>query len=673
MQSPNDAEGRISVSCRFSARHRYSLAPVPLIALNNIEKILGPRLLFDKLNFSLERGERLGFVGDNGAGKTTVFRLITGEMTPDRGEVVIQRGLKVGLLEQNPTFTPGNTVIDEAELAFTVLHDLAHEMRDLEHKMGEVEGEKLDQVMEKYSQVSHDFEEAGGYAWRHKLEATLDGVGMNRADWEKPVDALSGGQKSRLALTKLLVSEPDVLLLDEPTNHLDLVAVEWLEDYLLKFEGAVVIISHDRYLLDRLATRITWLTQKNIKSYPGNYTAFTQQRELQEYSQKRAFEQQQAMIDKQSEYIRRFGAGQRARQAMGRKVRLERFMSSDQMISNVASNKSLHIKLSTDQRAGDQLLRVKELTKSFDGRTIWKDAEFEIKRGERIGIIGPNGAGKTTLLKTLVGQLDADAGDIRWGSNLQIGYYDQKLDDYDPELSIYDEVLSCVEGYNDFQLREALGTMNFSGDDVEKPMEALSGGEKARVALCKLLLQKPNVLLLDEPTNHLDIASCESLERSLNGFEGTILCVSHDRYFLEKVAKRLLVIDPPNIDDFDGTWHEWHDKQAAKQSQAKASAKPQQKPQQKAEPKNEPKPQPQNQSANKSKQKDNPYKRPFGTLSTSDIEKQIAQTEKQITDAERKFSEPQYARDASKARNLQKEVDDLRKKLSQLEEEFLTR
>ncbi|MFT3785911.1 MAG: ABC-F family ATP-binding cassette domain-containing protein [Tepidisphaeraceae bacterium] len=580
----------------------------------------------------------------------------------------------MGVLQQDPKFTPGHTLIDEAELAFVELHDLAHELREIEHHMGEVQGEELDKVLARYDEVTHKFEDAGGYAWRHKLEQALDGVGLARTDWEKPVEALSGGQRSRLALAKLLVAEPDLLLLDEPTNHLDLAAVEWLEEYLLAFNGAVLIISHDRFLLDRVANKIAWLTRRQIKTYPGNFSAFHVQKEHEELTRQKAYEQQQAHIAKQAEYIRRFQAGQRARQAKGRKSQLNRLLSSDRMVASATSSHTMHLKLSTDQRAGDQLLRVKGLTQAFDGRTIWKDLEFDIKRGERIGIIGPNGSGKTTLLRALVGQLDTDGGDVRWGSNLQIGYYDQRLDDFDPELSIYDEVLSSVEGYNDQQIRSALGAMNFSDDDVEKRMDLLSGGEKARVALVKLLLEKPNVLLLDEPTNHLDINSCESLERALNSFEGSILCVSHDRYFLDKVVKRLLILDPPNLKDFNGTWHDWANKLAEQKQAEREKANAKKQPPKKSAPPPPPvkqaAPAPSQQSK---KPKDNPYKRPFGTLSVGELEKNIAKTEKELAAAQAKLSDPNVFRRADKARQAQGEVDALTTRMQQLEAEYFSR
>src|SRR5258706_962061 len=346
---------------------------MPVISLSNIEKTFGQRVLFDHLNFSMEKGERVGFIGANGAGKTSLFKLLTGELTADSGDVSVARSVKLGVLSQDPIFDPTNTVIDEAELAFAELHRLSHEMRDIEQAMADATGDALEKILKKYQDVQHEFDLAGGYAWQHKLEATLLGIGLGRETWEQNVKTLSGGQRSRLALSKLLISAPDVLLLDEPTNHLDLAAIEWLEEYLLDFNGATLLISHDRYLLDRLSTRIVWLTRAQLNSYPGNYSAFVAQREVQELTQRRAFEEQQADIDKQKEFIRRFGAGQRSKEAKGREKRLNRLLVSDALVQSVDIQKQIHLSINTDQRAGDKVLSVRELTKAYDGRTLWQD------------------------------------------------------------------------------------------------------------------------------------------------------------------------------------------------------------------------------------------------------------------------------------------------------------
>jgi ATP-binding cassette subfamily F protein 3 len=636
-----------------------------LATLSNIEKTFGDRVLFHGLNLNVERGERLGFIGPNGAGKTTLFRVLTGEVVPDAGIVAVARGMKVGHLTQDPKFDPANAVIDEAELAFAQLHDMAHRLRDLEHEMAHQTGDDLEKTLDRYQKVQHDFESAGGYAWRHRLEATLLGVGLNPEVWEQNVATLSGGQKSRLALAKLLISEPDLLLLDEPTNHLDLAAIEWLEKYLLEFSGAVVLISHDRYLLDRLATRIVWLTQQALRSYPGNYSSFAQQKELHELTQQRQFERQQEDIDKQKEFIRRFGAGQRSKEAKGREKRLERLLRSDQMIDRVATHKSISLSLDTERRAGDQVLGVKELSKAFDDKRLWTAIDFAVKRGERVGIIGPNGSGKTTLLRVLVGEEDADSGVVKWGANLEVGYYDQRLDDFDPELTVIETLAeSQPVGTREKELRDVLATMLFRGDDIHKPVGMLSGGERARVRLAELLMQKPNVLLLDEPTNHLDIPSREALESALSNYAGTVICVSHDRFFLDQVAKRMLILQPPGLVDFEGGYTAWTRKLREK------SAPPAPAPTPKPAPRVSSPSRPAQKSA---KSKINPYARPFGKLSLKELEQQITDTEVAIGECQASFGASDSFKNPSRGQKLQDEYKKLSAKLEQLEAEYYAR
>ena len=640
-----------------------------LASLQAIEKTLGSRILFKGLDFNVEKGERLGFVGANGSGKTTLFKMLVGQVTPDAGTVAIGKSVKVGYLTQDPVFDQANTVMDEAELAFSQLHELSHKMRELEHEMAVQTGEALDKILEKYQTVQHDFETGGGYAWRHKLEATLLGVGLVEKTWEQPVPTLSGGQRSRLALAKLLIAEPDLLLLDEPTNHLDLAAIEWLEKYLMTFSGAVVVISHDRYLLDRLATRIIWLTESRLRSYPGNYSAFVEQRAMQELTQQRAYDKQQADIDKQKEFVRRFGAGQRSKEAKGREKRLNRLLVSDQMISAVATTSKIHLSLDTDRRAGDQVLKVRELSKSFGSNQLWLDLHFDVRRGERIGIIGPNGSGKTTLFTTLIGQGDADGGDIKWGANLAIGYYDQKLDDFDPENTLMEEIAIDRAGVTDKQLRDALALMLFRGDDVDKLVGLLSGGERARLRLAQLLLDQPNVLLLDEPTNHLDIPSCEALESALNNYPGTVFCVSHDRFFLDKFAQRLFVLDPPGLRDFSGNYTQWAHRPTTVEA-APAAAKPSSRPKQGQ---NQNQNQPSKPRKNEDPAKDNPYLRPFGKLTLSELERQITETETELAECQQQFGAPEAAKNPSRGQKLQKQYKSLSEKLEALEAEYFAR
>jgi ATP-binding cassette subfamily F protein 3 len=638
-----------------------------LVTLSDIEKSYGTRVLFDRLQFALERGERVGLIGANGAGKSTLFKIILNEVMPERGAVGVAKSLKIGLLDQDPVFDPANTVVDEAELAYAELHRLAHEMREMEHAMADATGPALEKVLDEYQHTQHEFDLAGGYVWHHKLEATLLGIGLDRPTWEQNVTTLSGGQRSRLALVKLLISEPDVMLLDEPTNHLDLAAIEWLEKYLLGYNGATLLISHDRYLLDRLATRIVWLTRSQLSSYPGNYSAFVSQREIAELSQQRAYEQQQADIEKQKEFIRRFGAGQRAREAKGREKRLNRLLVSDEMISSVATQKQLNLKLGVDRRAGDQVLQVRGLSKAYDQRPLWQDIELDVKRGERIGLIGPNGSGKTTLLETLLGRREPDAGKVKWGANLKIGYYDQKIDDFDPNSTVVDQVRSRVQReLKDQELRDALGALLFSGDDALKQISLLSGGERARVSLAILLLDKPNVLVLDEPTNHLDIASREALEQTLQNYDGTIFCVSHDRYFLDQVVQRLLILQPPGIVDFEGNYSGWMKKQSQVASAAAAELVRSKSPPPKSNPKQPAKQTPKSAT-------NNPYARPFGRLTTEELEKQIQQTEASITECQGIFSSSARFKDAAAKRKLENDYQKLQQRLKELEQEYFAR
>jgi len=642
---------------------------VPIAVLSNIHKSFGQRVLFDGASLSIYRGQRIGLVGANGSGKSTLMRILLGEVPFESGDATIRKTVKAGYLPQEPVFPPGRSVIDEAELAFESLHQLAHRLRDLEHAMAEHAGEDLKKTLRNYQAVQQEFDAAGGHAWRHRVEATLLGVGLPQSAWEQDVSTLSGGQRSRLALTKLLVQEPDLLLLDEPTNHLDLEAIEWLESFLEAFSGAVLLISHDRYLLDRLCTRIAWVRNGGLKAYDGNYSDFIKQRDLHELTQQRAYGKQQEEIAKTEEFVRRFGAGQRSKEAKGREKRLKRFLASDQVLDAVQQQKSIHLSFSTDQRAGDQLLLVRDLSKNYDGKQLWQRIGFTVGRGERVGIIGPNGSGKTTLLESLIGLRDPDEGKVRWGTNLNIGYYDQDFGDLDEEKTVIDQVMTGRSDMGLQPIRDMLGAMLFSDWDVEKKIGILSGGEQARVRLAELLLDKPNVLLLDEPTNHLDIASREALEQTLLRFEGTIICVSHDRYFLKRICKRLMILRPPAMVDFPGNYEQWQWKQhqdviTARQREvdekARAAAK-------------RPEVAPVSRPASSSGNKKNPYLRRFGRLTVEQLEHEIHATEQGILDCETAFADPDTFKDAGAAKEVQDEYEQLKQRLVQLEEEYFSR
>ncbi len=535
-----------------------------LFRLSDVYKSYGARDILRGASIQINPGEHVGLVGRNGAGKTTLFRLISGEEAADRGDVVRARGLNLGLLEQHVHFEPGVTVHEAALGAFGHLQQIEHEMHALEHRMAEADGD-LDAVLERYSDLQHQFEREGGFEYAARAEAILQGLGFERETWQMETELLSGGQMNRLGLARLLLAEPDALLLDEPTNHLDVAAVEWLEEFLSTYKAAYIIISHDRYFLDRACTRIIEVEQGRAVSYTGNYSAFLVEREERREAQQRAYDNQQHLIAKTEEFIRRNLAGQKTKQAKSRRKMLEKL---DRVEGVRADQSSGDFRLHKVERAGTHVLIVKEASVGYPDKVLAVEITFTLTRGECLGVIGPNGAGKTTFVKTLLGKLPPLAGEVRWGTNVQVGYYAQQLDDLDDRNEIIMELrrvapASATAG----ELRSFLAKFLFTGDDVYKHIADLSGGEKGRLALAKLIYSRVNVLVLDEPTNHLDIPSRESLEEALDSYDGTIITISHDRYFLDRVATQILALDGEvGAEHYDGDYTEYHDWKAAQKA-----------------------------------------------------------------------------------------------------------
>ena len=528
-----------------------------LFRLSEVHKSYGVQDVLRGASLQINAGEHVGLVGRNGAGKSTVFRLVSGEESADRGDVVRARGVRLGLLAQHVHFEPGSTVHESALAAFGHLQQIEHEMHELEHRMADA-GPDLDKVLERYSDLQHEFESEGGFEYGAKAEAILQGLGFEREIWTMDTGKLSGGQQNRLGLARLLLAAPDVLLLDEPTNHLDVDAVEWLEAFLAEYSSAYVIVSHDRYFLDRICQRIIELENGKASSYSGNYSAYLIERDERREAQQRAYDNQRQLIAKTEEFIRRNIAGQKTKQAKSRRKMLEKLERIDAVRLDQSSG---DFRLQEIERTGNHVLTVTDLSIGYDGRGLARDISFILRRGECLGIIGPNGSGKTTFLRTILNKLEPITGEVRWGTKVQIGYYAQQLDDLDERNEVIMELRrvapsSATAG----ELRSFLAKFLFTGDDVYKHVRDLSGGEKGRLALAKLIYSRVNVLVLDEPTNHLDIPSREALEEALAAYQGTIITISHDRYFLDRVATQILALDGAgHAEHYDGDYTEYHD------------------------------------------------------------------------------------------------------------------
>src|SRR6266536_1877917 len=533
-----------------------------LFRLSDIYKSYGSQDVLRGVSLQVNPGEHVGLVGRNGSGKTTIFRLINNEEQPDRGDVIRARGIRLGLLAQHIHFEAGSTVHESALAAFGHLQQIEHEMHELEHRMGEAVA-NLDQILERYSNLQHQFEREGGFEYTAKAEAILQGLGFDRSTWTLETEKLSGGQQNRLGLVRLLLAEPDILLLDEPTNHLDVGAVEWLEEFLQSYDSAYVVISHDRYFLDRACRRIIELESGRASSYSGNYSAYLVEREERREAQQRAYENQRQLIEKTEEFIRRNLAGQKTKQAKSRRTMLAKL---ERVEAVKAYRSSCDFRLQSIERTGNHVLTVDEVTIGYPEKVLVRDISFILRRGECLGIIGPNGSGKTTFLRTILKKILPLSGEIRWGTKVQIGYYAQQLDDLDDRNEIIMELRRvAASNATAGELRSFLAKFLFTGDDVYKQVGDLSGGEKGRLALAKLIYSSVNVLVLDEPTNHLDIPSREALEEALDAYEGTIVTISHDRYFLDRVATQILALDDKqNAVHYNGDYTEYHDWKAGR-------------------------------------------------------------------------------------------------------------
>lgn len=511
-----------------------------ILSCQNISKAFVENQVLKNVSFHIEDHEKAAIVGINGAGKTTLLRIIVGEMTPDDGQVVLAKDKTLGYLAQNSTVDTSHTIYEELLSVKADLLRLEEKIRECENNMKHADGDALEDLMKQYTSLTHAFETGGGYLYRSELVGVLKGLGFTEDEFSKPVATLSGGQKTRVALGRLLLQNPDLIILDEPTNHLDMTSIAWLETYLLNYKGAVLIVSHDRYFLDRIAGKVIEIDQSKATTFMGNYSDYAVKKEQLRVAAWNAYMNQQRDIKHQEEVIEKL-------KSFNREKSIKRAESREKMLDKIEviekpSEVRTDMKLTLTPRilSGNDVLTVEHLSKSFDSHKLFTDVNFEIKRGEHVAIIGDNGSGKTTLLKILNGLVPADQGTFRLGSNVEIGYYDQEHHVLHSEKTLFEEISDDYPYLNNTQIRNVLAAFLFTGEDVFKRISDLSGGERGRVSLAKLVLSNANFLILDEPTNHLDIMSKEILEDALNGYEGTILYVSHDRYFINRTAHRIL-------------------------------------------------------------------------------------------------------------------------------------
>lgn len=608
--------------------------------------------VFQDLKFEIRTGERIGLVGPNGAGKTTLMRLLAREDQPEYGSLYVRQSIRVSLLRQQPDFSPEQTLMTVARSGLASLLDLQREMEEAAQEMGEAESDdERARASRRYDEIHNQIQHQDAYSIDHRVEEILAGLGFKTADFDRPAKTFSGGQQSRLMLAKLLLESPDLMLLDEPSNHLDIETTAWLENYLARQAVAMVVVSHDRYFLDKVVTKIWELHEGKIDAYPGNYTQYWKLRSEKAKVLDRQAERQAEKIADLEAYIRKYGAGQRAKQSKDREKKLERIERIDTLREIVGPVMGF----GEVDRSGDIVIEARNLSKAFD-KPLFQDFNVSILRGQCVGVMGPNGSGKSTLIKTMIGREKADKGEVRLGHKVQVGYHDQGLESLAPATTVIRAV--WPEDDPDWvqeDVRDLLARFGLSGEIVFQTVGQLSGGEKAKAALARLCATGANVLIMDEPTNHLDIWSCEALERSIREFEGTVLVVSHDRYFLNQVADRLIVLGGPRgirVIEGDYGTYERLTAQEAEAAQVKTSAAAQA------------------ESKSTDRTKEGKKKRKFPYRKSADLEREIAEIEAKVAVFEDLLGQPATWKDPVKARDIQLQHEDQKAKLARLYEHW---
>jgi ATP-binding cassette subfamily F protein 3 len=628
-----------------------------LLSLRDIHKSYGPHVVFHNLNVQIHPAQRVGLIGPNGSGKTTLFRLITGQTQPDMGQVTCAKTLRIGYLAQEPLLDPDRTVLEEMHEELSDILSMYHKLDILSHDMATLSGEKLESAMKEYDRLTHAFENTGGYSFEARVKSTLAGLGLTEELFEVKVAALSGGQRSRLALAKILIGDFDLLLLDEPTNHLDLQATQWLERFLVNSDKAVLLVSHDRFLLDAVTQRILELDQKRTRSWRGNYSRYIETRDILNLQLERQHRKRMDFVTHELDFIARNKDQEGMRKtARGRKHRLMRMLKENpDYLDKPTEQKTVQFTFAKAKGKSDLVCRAENVCKSFGPIVLFKELSFDLYRGSFLGITGPNGTGKSTLLKLALQQMAADKGNIRLGKTLKIGYLDQHASVLDPQATVLEEVTRIRPDMTPQQLRGRLGAFLFSGDDVFKKTSDLSGGQQNRLILAKIVLSEPDVLVLDEPTNHLDIPSREMLEEALDEFDGAVIAVSHDRYFLDSLSDQLLILGCNPIGDKEmgsfefitpledkGVWTTYSEllqkrkATAEEEKQRKKAASPRPS---------------KNRSAAPAELKQ------FNKYTVEQIEAMISDLEQRIVRMQEQFGDEQICRNPSKLEALQKEFE----------------
>ena len=628
-----------------------------LLTLQNITKSFAMNTVLKDVNLTLQAGSRMGLVGVNGSGKSTLFRLISGVMEPDSGTISLMKGARVGVLTQDADIQSDLTIQQELERVFEPVREMERKLRDMEAEMAEKHDDPaaFDQLSKAYARLMDRFEAAGGYEWPSRIQGVLAGLGFARGRENQPANLLSGGEKTRLCLARLLLTQPELLMLDEPTNHLDLQSVEWLEDTLKKYKGTVLVISHDRYFLNSVCDCMAELSMRHLTQYEGNYDRFAVQRQANLERQLKEYKLQQAEIARQEAIIARYRMYNREKSIKAAESREKRLEKMERLEKPVSEQK-VRFAFETRRRSGDDVMFAKELSKGFEGRTLFEHFNLHLRAGDRVALIGANGVGKTTLLNILTGKLPPDSGTVVYGSNVDLGYYDQHQSGLHPDKDVLNELWDDFPRLEIDRVRGVLALFLLTGDDVFQPIRTLSGGEKGRVALAKLMLRKDNLLLLDEPTNHLDMDSREVLEDALEDFDGTILTVSHDRYFINRVANRVIEMRPDGVSEYLGNYDDYIEKkrlEALGQLEDATGGKTK-------------------TQLDKEKRRERLKKESSKQLrqSLKQAEQSIADTETKIAELEARMADPETYRDPNAAQSLARDHREAQAALDRLYEEW---